>query len=168
MDLSEIFEGVPDPRSYAIPDYSLPKGEAVMPVALTATELEQLLALYDRLGATDPTGIESNPFLQATVESFQQTFGVTAARPDDRLLDDIGEMLTDFANDLDGRELGVVDATPVHHRTLYLFLTTAKGYHAAPHIDFSPDPDAVETLYEVFERVVDQDVYLKQPRDVLS
>jgi len=168
MDLQDVFGSLPDPQSYSLPDYSLPKGEPVLPIALTAEELETLLALYDQFASVDPTGIESNPFLQATVESFQQVFGSAAARPDQQLLDDVGDMLNDFASDLGGSELGVVDATPGHHRTLYLFLTTCKGYHLAPHITFSPPPAAVETLYEVFQRVVDQEVYLKRPQSVLE
>jgi hypothetical protein len=168
MDLPDVFDSVPDPRSYSIPDYSLPSGDPVLPIALTATELDSLLALYDQFADVDPTGIESNPFLKATVESFQQTFGLTSARPDEQLVEDVGEMLTDFATALGDREVGVVDATPAHHRTLYLFLTTTKGYHVAPHIQFDPDPSAVETLFEVFQRVVDQEVYLKRPRSVLE
>lgn len=168
MDLPDLFDSVPDPRSYSIPDYSLPSGDPVLPIALTATELDTLLALYDQFANVDPTGIESNPFLKATVESFQQTFGVTSSRPDEQLVDDVGDMLTDFSGDLGNRDVGVIDATPVHHRTLYLFLTTIKGYHAAPHIRFDPDPAAVETLFEVFQRVVDQDVYLKRPKSVLG
>jgi len=168
MDLADVFGSVPDPQSYSLPDYSLPKGDPVLPIALTAEELETLLALYDQFANVDPTGIESNPFLKATVESFQQAFGTAAARPDKQLLDDIGDMLNDFAAGLGSGEVGVVDATPAHHRTLYLFLTTAKGYHLAPHITFSPPPAAVETLYDVFQRVVDQEVYLKRPRSVLE
>jgi hypothetical protein len=168
MDLPDVFDSVPDPRSYSIPDYSLPSGDPVLPIALTGAELDALLALYDQFANVDPTGIESNPFLKATVDSFQQTFGVTSARPDEQLVDDIGDMLTTFSAELGDKEIGVVDATPVHHRTLYLFLTTTKGYHAAPHITFDPDPDAVETLFEVFERVADQNVYLKRPRNVLE
>lgn len=168
MDLSDVFGSIPDPESYSLPDYSLPKGEPVMPIALTADELETLLALYDRFANVDPTGIESNPFLKATVESFQQTFGGPSTRPDEQLLDDIGDMLNDFASDLGGESVGVIDATPAHHQTLYLFLTTSKGYHLAPHITFSPPSNAVETLYDVFQRVVDQELYLKRPKTVLE
>jgi len=77
-------------------------------------------------------------------------------------------MLSDFGDDLGGAELGVVDVTPAHFRTVYFFLTSAKSYHVAPHIQFSPDRGAVETLYELFQRVVDQEFYLKRPRSVLE
>jgi len=77
-------------------------------------------------------------------------------------------MLNDFGDDLGGDPLGVVDATPAHHRTVYFFLTACRGYHVAPHISFSPPVDAVETLAAIFERVSDQEFYLKRPRSVLE
>lgn len=48
------------------------------------------------------------------------------------------------------------------------FLTSCKAYHVAPHIQFAPDESAVETLYSVYERVMDQEFYLKRPRSVLE
>jgi hypothetical protein len=168
MSLDSVFAKLPDPGSYSLPDYSLPAGDPVVPVALTADELSTLLDLFERFAAVDPTGLDSNPFLRATTEFFEQTFGAPVQRPDERLHDDIAAMLNDFSDDLGGRELGVVDATPAHHRTLYLFLVSCKGYHVAPHLDFRPTAGSVETLYAVYERVTEQDVYLKRPKTVLE
>lgn len=168
MSLDDVFGDVPDPESFAFPDYSLPQGEAVRPIALTAAELSTLLDLYETFAAVDPTGIDQNPFLRATSDFLKQTFGTTLERPDERLHDDIGGMLTDFADDLGGRSIGVVDATPVHHRTLYFFLTSCKAYHLAPHVQFEPGAAAVETLFEVYERVAEQEFYLKRPKTVLE
>lgn len=168
MSLDAAFAGLPDPRSYSFPDYAIPKGDPVMPIALTADELDALLGLYETFAAVDPTGIESNPFLQATSQFLRETWGTTLARPDERLTDDIAAMLNDFSDDLGGDRLGVVDATPAHHRTLYFFLAACRGYHVAPYISFSPPVDAVETLAAVFERVTDQEFYLKRPRSVLE
>ncbi|WP_276251760.1 hypothetical protein [Haloarcula rara] len=159
MSLDNVFGQVPDPSAYSFPDYALPQGEPVRPVAVTAAELDSLLDLYERFAAVDPTGIDSNPFLRATSEFLEQTVGTTLERPDERLHDDIATMLSEFAEDLGSERLGVVDVTPAHFRTLYFFLTSCKAYHVAPHIQFSPDEGAVETLYTVFQRVVDQDVY---------
>jgi hypothetical protein len=168
MALDSVFSQLPHPQSYSFPDYSLPKGDPVLPVALTGAELTAMLGLYDSFAAVDPTGIDSNPFLSATSRFLEQTFGTTLQRPDERLHDDIAALLNDFSDDLGGREIGVVDATPKHHRTLYFFLVTCKGYHAAPHIRFAPDEAAVETLYDVYRRVVEQEVYLKRPQTVLE
>jgi len=168
MSLDSVFGQVPDPSSYSFPDYALPQGDPVRPVAVTAAELDALLGLYETFAAVDPTGIDSNPFMRATSDFLEQTFGTTLERPDERLHDDIATMLNDFAEDLGGERVGVVDVTPAHFRTLYFFLTSAKSYHVAPHIQFSPDRGAVETLYELFQRVVDQEFYLKRPRSVLE
>ena len=168
MSLDSIFGEVPDPSTYSFPDYALPQGDPVRPVAVTETELASLLSLYETFAAVDPTGIDSNPFMRATSEFLQQTFGTTLERPDERLHDDIATMLNDFSEDLGGDALGVVDVTPAHFRTLYFFLTSAKSYHVAPHIQFSPDKGAVEALYALFERVMDQEFYLKRPRSVLE
>ena len=168
MSLDSVFGQVPDPSSYSFPDYALPQGDPVRPVAVTAGELTALLDLYETFAAVDPTGIDSNPFMRATSNFLQQTFGTTLERPDERLHDDIAAMLNDFSDDLGGDRLGVVDVTPAHFRTLYFFLTSAKAYHVAPHIQFSPDEAAVATLYEVYERVTDQEFYLKRPRSVLE
>ncbi|WIV67704.1 hypothetical protein [Natrialbaceae archaeon AArc-T1-2] len=168
MALEDLFDDVPDPGAYSVPDYSIPKGEPVMPIAITRDELSTLLELYETFAAVDPTGIESNPFLNATSEFLQRTFAMPLERPDERLHDDIAALLNDFSDDLAGREIGVVDATPAHHRTLYAFLTTSRGYYATPHVRFDPDEDAVEVLYRVYERVVEQDPYLKRPETVLE
>lgn len=168
MALDSVFEGIPDPQSYSFPDYSLPQGDPVRPVAVTDTELTALLDLYERFAAVDPTGVDSNPFMRATSELLEQTFGTTLERPDERLHDDIATMLSDFSDDLGGEAIGVVDVTPAHFRTLYFFLTSAKAYHVAPHIQFAPDEAAVETLYELYQRVVEQEFYLKRPRSVLE
>jgi len=168
MNLDDIFGQVPDPSSYSFPDYALPQGEPVRPVAVTEDELDSLLDLYERFAAVDPTGVDANPFLRATSDFLEQTFGTTLERPDERLHDDIATMLSDFAEDLGDERLGVVDVTPANFRTLYFFLTSCKAYHVAPHIKFSPDEGAVETLYAVFQRVVDQEFYLKRPRSVLE
>lgn len=168
MALDDIFGQVPDPSGYSFPDYTLPQGDPVRPIAVTDTELSALLDLYDAFAAVDPTGIGSNPFVRATSEFLQQTFGTTLERPDERLHDDIAELLAACSEALDGRSVGVVDTTPAHLRTLYFFLTSSKAYHLAPHIGFSPDEAAVETLYEVYERVVEQEFYLKRPRSVLE
>lgn len=168
MSLERIFAQVPDPGSYALPEYSLPRGDPVLPIALTREELSTVLELYEVFQATDPTGLDANPFLAAMQSSMERTFGVPRYRPDEQLHDDVEAMLTDFSTDLGGRALGVVDATPAHHRTLYLFLTACRGYHIAPQIRFEPDVDAVETLYDLYDRVTRQDVYLKQPSSVLE
>jgi len=168
MSLDSIFGQVPDPGSYSFPDYALPQGDPVRPVATTAAELDAVLELYETFAAVDPTGIDSNPFMRATSEFLQQTFGTTLERPDERLHDDIATMLNDFSEALGGEALGVVDVTPAHFRTLYFFLTSAKSYHVAPHIQFSPEAGAVETLYDLFQRAVDQEFYLKRPRSVLE
>jgi len=168
MSLDSVFGQVPDPSSYSFPDYTLPQGDPVRPVAVTETELSSLLDLYETFAAVDPTGIGSNPFLQATSDFLEQTFGTTLERPDERLHDDIATMLSEFAEDLGSESLGVVDVTPAHFRTLYFFLTSAKAYHVAPYIQFSPDVAAVETLYEMYQRVVGQEFYLKRPRSVLE
>jgi len=168
MTLDNIFEQVPDPNSYSFPDYALPQGDPVRPVAVTDAELTALLDLYETFAVVDPTGVNSNPFMQATSDFLEQTFGTTLERPDERLHDDIATMLNDFSEDLGGESLGVVDVTPAHLRTLYFFLTSAKAYHVAPHIQFSPAAAAVETLYEMYQRVMDQEFYLKRPRSVLE
>lgn len=168
MEIEDVFSSLPSPGTHSFPDYSLPKGNPVLPIAITAEELETLLDLYDRFAAVDPTGIDSNPFLKASTEFLQQVFGAPAYRPDDQLADDIAAMLNDFSDDLGGAAIGVVDATPKHHQTLYFFLTSCKGYHLAPHVQFAPTAGSVETLYEIYQRVVEQDVYLKRPRTVLE
>lgn len=168
MALDDVFDRVPHPGSYSVPDYSLPKGEPVFPIAVTRDELDRLLDLYERFAAVDPTGIDSNPFLQATNTFLERTFGTPLERPDERLHDEIAALLNDVSDDLGGRELGVVDATPAHHRTLYAFLTSCQGYYLAPHLVFEPDERAVETLADVYERVTEQDVYLKRPQTVFE
>jgi hypothetical protein len=168
MPLDDLFGQVPDPQSHSFPDYVLSQGDPVIPIAVTADELSTLLDLYERFSSADPTGLGSNPFVRATDDFLQQTFGTTLARPDEVLHDDIATMLNDFSADLGGASLGVVDATPAHLRTLYFFLTGCKAYHVAPHIQFSPDEAAVATLYELYERVTDQEFYLKRPRSVLE
>ncbi len=168
MDIETILSKPPDPRSHSFPDYSLPQGEPVMPIAVTHDELSTLLSLYETFAAVDPTGIESNPFLKATTDLLEQTFGVPHYRPDEQLHDDIASMLNEFSDDLAGDEFGVVDATPAHHKTLYFFLTSCRGYYAAPHIQFEPAPEAVDTLYQIYDRVVDQEMYLKRPETVLE
>lgn len=168
MGLDTVFSQLPDPGGYSFPDYSLPKGDPVLPIALTAEELSTLLDLYETFAAVDPTGMDSNPFLRATDRFLKQTLGTTLRRPDEQLHDDVAALLNDFSDDLGGRSIGVVDATPKHHRTLYFFLVTCKAYHVAPHLRFAPDPAAIETLYEVFERVVETEVYLKRPQTILE
>lgn len=168
MTLDHVFSQVPDPQSYTFPDYSLPKGDPVLPIALTADELSTLLELYKTFAAVDPTGLDSNPFLKSTSTFFQQTFGMPSSRPDEQLHDDIAALLNDFSDDLGGRSLGVVDATPKHHQTLYFFLTSCKGYYFAPHIRFKSDEEAIETLYQVYDRVIEQETYLKRPETVLE
>ena len=168
MSLDSIFGKVPDPSSYTFPDYALPQGDPVRPIAVTADELTALLALYEQFAAVDPSGVDSNPFLRSTSEFLEQTFGTSLQRPDERLQDDIATMLHDFSAGLGGADVGVADATPAHHRTLYFFLTSCKAYHVAPHIRFDPDPAAVETLYDVYQRVTDQEFYLKRPKSVLE
>ncbi|QSG05914.1 hypothetical protein [Halapricum desulfuricans] len=168
MDREDVFEALPAPATHSFPDYSLPKGDPVLPIAITADELETLFDLYDRFAAVDPTGIDDNPFLKASTEFLQQAFGAPAYRPDDQLKEDIAAMLNDFSDGLGGADIGVVDATPKHHQTLYFFLTTCKGYHLAPHLRFSPPGDGIETLYTVYQRVVGQDVYLKRPQTVFE
>jgi len=168
MGLDSAFATLPDPRSYSFPDATIPQGEPVMPVALTSDELDGLLDLYETFAAVDPTGIDSNPVLQATSQFLRETFGTSLERPDERLHDDIAGMLNDFSDDLGGDAIGVVDATPAHHRTLYFFLGGCRAYHAAPHVQFDPPVAAVETLAAVFERVSDQEYYLKRPESVLE
>ena len=168
MALEDVFADLPNPGTHSFPDYSLPKGEPVLPIALTREELTTLLELYETFADVDPTGLDSNPFLKATTEFMQRTFATPIQRPDERLADDVASLLTDFSDDLGGREIGVVDATPKHHRTLYFFLTSCRSYHMAPYLQFSPDEAAVETLYRVYERVVEQDVYLKRPETIFD
>ena len=168
MSLDNVFGQVPDPSTYSFPDYALPQGDPVRPVAVTEAELTALLDLYERFAAVDPTGVDSNPFMRATSDFLEQTFGTTLERPDERLHDDIATMLNDFDDDLGDDSIGVVDVTPAHFRTLYFFLTSCKAYHVAPHIQFAPEKGAVETLYELYQRVVDQEFYLKRPRSVLE
>lgn len=163
-----MFARLPDPRSHAFPDYSLPRGEPVLPIAVTREELTTLLELYETFRRVDPTGLDANPFLEAATTYMQQSFGIPRYRPDEQLVDDIASLFDDFSDDLAGRPLGVVDATPDHHRTLYFFLISCRGYHVAPHVRFDPDEAAVETLYEIYQRVVEQDVYLKYPASVLE
>lgn len=168
MSLEQVFAGLPDPRSHSFPDYSLPQGDPVMPVAVTREELETVLDLYETFRRVAPTGLDANPLLEATTTYMQQAFGVPQYRLDEQLHDDIGALLNDFSDDLGGRSMGVVDATPDHHRTLYFFLVSCRGYHAAPHIRFDPDEAAVATLYDWYQRVTEQDVYLKDPLSVLE
>ncbi|WP_254279859.1 hypothetical protein [Haloarcula marina] len=168
MSLDTVFGQVPDPQSYSFPEYALSQGDPVRPVALTADELTTLLDLYETFVRVDPSGVDSNPFFRATSDFLKQTFGTPLQRPDDQLHDDIAAMLNDFSDDLGGAELGVVDATPAHHRTLYFFLTSCKAYHLAPHLRFDPDESAVQTLYDVYERVTEQEFYLKRPKSVLE
>ena len=168
MALDQLFGQVPDPQTHSFPNYALSQGDPVVPVAVTAEELATLLDLYESFAAVDPAGIDTNPFLRATSDFLEQTFGTTLERPDERLHDDIATMLNDFSDDLGGRSIGVVDATPAHLRTLYFFLTSSKAYHVAPHIQFVPDETAVATLYDVYERATEQEFYLKRPRSVLE
>lgn len=168
MTLDDVFARLPDPQSHRFPRYSIPKGDPVLPIAVTSDELSTLLELYERFTVVDPTGLDSNPFLKATTTFFQQTFGMPSARPDGQLHDDIAALLNDFSDDLGGRSLGVVDATPKHHQTLYFFLVSCKGYHSAPHIRFAPDEEGIETLYRIYDRVVHQEIYLKRPETVLE
>jgi hypothetical protein len=168
MGLDAAFATLPDPGSYTFPDPSIPQGGPVMPVALTSDELDALLDLYEVFAAVDPTGIDTNPVLQATSQFLRETFGTSLERPDERLHDDIAGMLNDFSDDLAGESIGVVDATPAHHRTLYFFLGGCRAYHVAPHVGFDPPVPAVETLAAVFERVREQEYYLKRPGTVLE
>jgi len=168
MSLDSVFGQVPDPSTHSFPDYALPQGDPVKPVAVTDDELSSLLDLYETFAAVNPTGVDSNPFLQATSDFLQQTFATSLERPDERLHDDIAGMLNDFSDGLAGASMGVVDATPAHLRTLYFFLTSCKAYHLAPHIRFVPEASAVETLYRLYERVTEQEFYLKRPRSVLE
>ncbi|MBX0322263.1 hypothetical protein EGH21_04355 [Halomicroarcula sp. F13] len=168
MDLEQVFGQVPDPTAHSFPEYTLGQGDPVRPVAVTEAELSTVLSLYERFADVDPSGVDSNPFFRATSEFLEQTFGTTLKRPDEQLHDDIAAMLNDFSDDLGGKAMGVVDATPAHHRTLYFFLTSCKAYHVAPHVRFAPDPDAVQTLYDVYERVSEQEFYLKRPKSVLE
>lgn len=168
MSLEQVFTRLPDPRSHAFPDYTLPHGEPVLPIAVTREELTTVLDLYEAFQTVDPIGLDSNPFLEAATTHMQQTFGLPRYRPDEQLHDDIAAMLNDFSDDLGGRSMGVVDASPDHHRTLYFFLVSCRGYHGAPHIQFDPDDAAVETLYDIYQRVTEQDVYLKNPASVLE
>ncbi|WP_049928864.1 hypothetical protein [Halopiger goleimassiliensis] len=168
MSLERVFDRVPDPASFTLPEYSLPRGDPVMPIAVTRAELSAVLDLYETFQAVDPTGLDANPLFAATREYVERTFGTPQYRPDEKLHDDVEAMLTTFSNDLGSRSMAVVDATPAHHRTLYLFLIACRSYHATPHVRFDPDPDAVETLYDLYRRVTDQDVYLKNPTSVLE
>lgn len=168
MSIERVFSQLPDPATHTLPDYSLPKGDPVFPIAVTREELSTVLALYETFAAVDPFGLESNPFYAATRSFVERTFGVPRYRPDEELQEDIERLLTEFSDDLGSEPLGVVDATPAHLRTLYLFLLTCRSYHAAPLIRFDPDPDAIETLYALYQRVTDQDVYLKRPQTVLE
>ncbi|WP_137291209.1 hypothetical protein [Natronorubrum halophilum] len=168
MSLEQVFARLPDPRSHSFPDHSLPRGDPVFPIAVAREELTTVLELYETFEAVDPTGLDANPFLEATTRYMQRAFGVSEYRPDEQLHDDIAALLNDFSDDLGGRALGVVDATPHHYRTLYFFLVSCRGYHTAPHIRFDPDEAAVETLYEIYQRVTEQDAYLKHPATVLD
>ncbi|MXV62956.1 hypothetical protein GS429_12930 [Natronorubrum sp. JWXQ-INN-674] len=168
MSLEQVFARLPDPRSHTFPDYSLPRGEPVLPIAITREELATVLDLYETFQTVDPTGLDSNPFLEAATTFMQQSFGIPQYRPDEQLQDDISALLNDFSDDLGSDSLGVVDATPAHHRTLYFFLVSCRGYHATPHVRFDPDEAAVETLYDLYQRVTEQDVYLKHPSSVLE
>lgn len=56
MSLDHLFSQVPDPQSPTFPDYSLPKGDPVLPIALTTEELSSLFELYKMFAAVDPTG----------------------------------------------------------------------------------------------------------------
>lgn len=168
MGITDVFENVPDPESFSFPSYAIPQGEPVMPIAITKDELNTLLDLYEIFATVDPTGLDSNPFLATTTEFLQQTFGTPSYRPDEQLQDDIATMLNDFSDDLGGEALGVVDATPRHHQTLYFFLVSSKGYHMSPYIRFDPAPEAIETLYDIYQRVTEQDYYLKRPSTVLE
>ncbi|MDQ2050345.1 hypothetical protein RBH26_07585 [Natronolimnohabitans sp. A-GB9] len=168
MSLEQLFAQLPDPQTHTFPDYSLPKGDPVVPIAVTREELTTVLELYETFQAVDPTGLDANPFLEAATTYMQQSFGIPRYRPDEQLQDDIAALLNDFSDDLGGERMGVVDATPDHHRTLYFFLVSCRGYHSAPHIRFAPDEAAVETLYELYQRVTDQDVYLKHPSSILD
>ncbi|THE65692.1 hypothetical protein D8Y22_05835 [Salinadaptatus halalkaliphilus] len=168
MSLERVFDRLSDPGSHSFPDYGLPRGDPVMPIAVTREELSTVLALYETFQAVDPTGLEANPLLAATRDYMERTFGVPHYRPDEQLADDIETMLTTVSNELGSRSMGVVDATPAHHRTLYFFLVNCRGYHVAPHVRFDPDPAAVETLYDFYQRVTEQDVYLKNPASVLE
>jgi len=105
MSLDNVFGQVPDPQSYSFPDYSLPQGDPVKPIALTDDELTALLDLYDAFSAVDPTGMDSNPFLRATSEFLQQTLGAPLTRPDEQLNDDIAGLLNDFSDDLGGQSM---------------------------------------------------------------
>ncbi|WP_049924160.1 hypothetical protein [Halopiger djelfimassiliensis] len=168
MSLERVFTDLPDPGAHTFPEYSLPRGDPVVPIAVTREELSTVLGLYETFRTVDPTGLDSNPVLEAATTYMERTFGVPRYRPDEQLQDDIASLLNDFSDDLGGRTLGVVDATPTHHRTLYFFLLSCRGYYNAPHIRFDPDEGAVETLYEIYERVTEQDVYLKNPASVFE
>ncbi|NKE36396.1 hypothetical protein GWG54_11305 [Natronococcus sp. JC468] len=168
MGIDDTLSALPDPGGHSFPDYSLPKGDPVMPIAVTREELRTLLELYDTFAAVDPTGLDSNPFLKSTTRFLEQTFGTPVYRPDEQLVDDVAAMLNDFSDDLAGESVGVVDATPTHHKTLYFFLTSCRAYRSAMHIQFAPDEAAIDTLYEIYERVVDQEMYLKRPQTVLE
>ncbi|AGB37644.1 hypothetical protein [Natronococcus occultus] len=168
MGIDDTLSALPDPGGHSFPDYSLPKGDPVLPIAVTREELQTVLELYDTFAAVDPTGLDSNPFLRSTTRFLEQTFGTPVYRPDEQLVDDIAAMLNDFSDDLAGEAIGVVDATPKHHKTLYFFLTSCRAYHTAPHIQFRPAEDVIDTLYEIYERVLDQEMYLKRPQTVLE
>lgn len=168
MGIDDTLSALPDPGAHSFPEYSLPRGDPVMPIALARDELTTLLNLYETFATVDPTGIDSNPFLEATTRFLEQTFGAPVYRPGEQLADDIAAMLNDFSDDLAGDSLGVIDATPKHHKTLYFFLTSCRAYRSAVHVRFDPDEDAIDTLYRVYERVVDQEMYLKRPQTVLE
>jgi hypothetical protein len=168
MSLEQVFAQLPAPDSHTFPDYSLPRGEPVMPIAVTREELSRTLALYETFQSVDPTGWDSNSVLEAATTYMQRTFGLPRYRPDEQLQDDIAAMLNDFSDELGGRSIGVVDATPDHHRTLYFFLVSCRGYYAAPHVRFDPDETAVETLYELYRRVTEQDLYVEHPSSVFD
>lgn len=76
MSLEQVFSRLPDPRSHAFTDYSLPRGEPVFPIAVTRAELTTILDLYETFRAVDPTGLDANPFLEAATTHMERTFGV--------------------------------------------------------------------------------------------
>ena len=168
MDIETILAKPPDPRGHQFPDYSLPRGEPVFPIAVTREELSAVLDLYDRFAAVDPTGIDSNPFLSATSQFLERSLGLSLYRPDEQLHDDIAAMLNDVSDDLAGEQIGVVDATPAHQKTLYFFLITSRGYYTAPHIAFEPSVEGVDALYQLYDRVSSQEMYLRRPETVFE
>jgi hypothetical protein len=58
MTFDYVFSQLPDLRSHSFPDYSIPKGDPVIPVALTSVELSTILELYKTFTAVDPTDWE--------------------------------------------------------------------------------------------------------------